>query len=292
MAKRILLFVVVNILVMATITIVVTITGVGRYAGPMGLNYGALFMFCLIWGMGGSVISLLISRIVAKMLMGVKVIDTATTNPEERWLVDTVHRLAQQANLPMPEVGWYESDEVNAFATGPSKSRALVAVSSGLMNRMSREHVEGVLGHEITHVANGDMVTMTLIQGIVNAFVMFIARIIAFFVSQGVREEWRAMTNFIVTIVLQIALSILGLMVVSWFSRQREFRADAGGAALAGRNKMIGALQALKQTAELVDTDQKSLATLKIAGPAGGISRLFMTHPPLDERIEALQRGA
>lgn len=292
MFKRIVLFMAVNILVVVTISIVTSILGVGRYIGPSGINLGSLAVFCLVWGMGGAVISLMISRWSAKLALGVQVIDPGTTNPDERWLYATVQRLAQQANVPMPEVGWYESDEVNAFATGPSKNRSLVAVSSGLMNRMGREHIEGVLGHELTHVANGDMVTMTLIQGVVNAFVMFFARIIAFAVSQGVREEWRAMTNFIVTVVLEIALSLLGLIVVAWFSRQREFRADAGGAQLAGRAKMIGALQALKQTVELVDTEQKSLATLKISGKAGAVTSLFATHPPLDVRIEALQRAA
>jgi heat shock protein HtpX len=291
MFKRIVLFMLVNVLVMVTITIVVSVLGVGRYVGPAGLNYSSLFIFCLVWGMGGAFISLLISRFMAKMMLGVKVIDPATTNPEERWLVETVYRLARQANLPkMPEVGWYESDEVNAFATGPSRRSALVAVSSGLMNRMSRDHVEGVLGHELTHVSNGDMVTMTLVQGIVNAFVMFIARVIAFFVSQSVREESRAMVNFLVTIVLQIGLSLLGMIVVAWFSRQREFRADAGGAALAGKQKMIGALEELKRTTELVDTQQPSLATLKIASKPGSFLGLFATHPPLDVRIEALRQ--
>jgi heat shock protein HtpX len=293
MAKRIILFLLVNILVMATITIVVSVLGVGRYVGPGGLQYGTLFIFCLVWGMGGAFISLLLSRFMAKMMLGVRTIDPATTNAEERWLVDTVYRLAKQAGLPgKPEVGWYESAEVNAFATGPTKNRALVAVSSGLMSRLGRDQVEGVLGHEITHVANGDMVTMTLVQGIVNAFVMFIARVIAFFVSQSVREESRAMVNFLVIIVLQIALSILGMIVVAWFSRQREFRADAGGARLAGRQKMIGALEALRSTTELVDTHQQSLATLKIAGKPSGFLSLFSTHPPLDERIEVLRRAA
>jgi heat shock protein HtpX len=293
MFKRIMLFMLVNLLVIVTISVVVSVLGVGRYVGPMGLDYTSLFVFCLVWGMGGAFISLLISRFMAKMMLGVQVINPATTNPEERWLVDTIYRLAQQANLPkMPEVGWYDSEEVNAFATGPSKRSALVAVSSGLMNRMSRDQVEGVLGHEITHVSNGDMVTMTLIQGIVNAFVMFIARVIAFFVAQSVREESRAMVNFLVTIVLQIALSLLGMIVVAWFSRQREFRADAGGATLAGKQKMIGALEALKRTTELVDTEQPSLATLKIASKPGGFLSLFATHPPLDVRIEALRQLA
>jgi heat shock protein HtpX len=291
MFKRILLFMMVNLLVIVTISVVLSVLGVGRYIGPLGLDYSALFVFCLVWGMGGALISLLISRFMAKMLLGVRTIDPDTTNPEERWLVGTVYRLAQQANLSkMPEVGWYDSEEVNAFATGPTRNRALVAVSSGLMSRMSRDQVEGVLGHEITHVSNGDMVTMTLIQGIVNAFVMFIARIIAFFVSQSVREGSRAMTNFLVTIVLEIVLSLLGMIVVAWFSRQREFRADAGGAALAGRQKMIGALEALQRTTELVDTEQHSLATLKISGKPGGFLGLFATHPPLDVRIEALRQ--
>jgi heat shock protein HtpX len=293
MAKRILLFLLVNILVMVTISIVVSVLGVGQYMGPGGLQYGALFIFCLVWGMGGAFISLLLSRFMAKMFLGVKTIDPATANAEERWLLETVYRLAKQAGLPgKPEVGWYESEEVNAFATGPTRSRALVAVSSGLMSRLGRDEVEGVLGHEITHVANGDMVTMTLIQGIVNAFVMFIARIIAFAVSQGVREESRAMVNFLVVIVLQIVLSILGMIVVAWFSRQREFRADAGGARLAGRQKMIGALEALQRTSELVEPEQQSLATLKIAGKPRGFLGLFATHPPLEERIEALKRVA
>ena len=291
MFKRIMLFMLVNVLVMVTISIVVSVLGVGQYIGPMGLDYSSLFIFCLVWGMGGAFISLLISRVMAKMMLGVKTIDPATTNPEERWLVDTVYRLARQAHLPkMPEVGWYDSQEVNAFATGPTRSRALVAVSSGLMSRMSREQVEGVLGHEITHVSNGDMVTMTLVQGVVNAIVFFIARIIAFFVSQGVRGQSRSMVNFLVTIVLQIALSVLGMIVVAWFSRQREFRADAGGARLAGRQKMIGALEALQRTTALVDTRQQSLATLKIADKPGGFFSLFATHPPLEVRIDALRR--
>jgi heat shock protein HtpX len=293
MFKRIMLFMLVNLLVILTISIVVSVLGVGQYMGPMGLNYSALFIFCLVWGMGGAFISLLISRFMAKMMLGVKTIDPGTTNPEERWLMDTVYRLARQAHLSkMPEVGWYDSEEVNAFATGPSRNRALVAVSSGLLRGMSREHVEGVLGHEITHVSNGDMVTMTLIQGVVNAVVMFMARVIAFFVSQSVRQESRAMVNFLVIIVLQIALSLLGMMVVAWFSRQREFRADAGGAVLAGRQKMIGALEALKRTTELVDTRQQSLATLKIASKPGGFFSLFATHPPLDVRIDTLRQMA
>jgi heat shock protein HtpX len=290
MFKRIILFMAVNVLIMISISIVVSILGVGRYVGPAGLDYSALFIFCLVWGMGGAFISLLLSKWLAKMMLGVRVIDPDTTNADERWLLQTVYRLADQARLPgKPEVGWYDSPEVNAFATGATRGGALVAVSSGLMNRMTRDQVEGVLGHEITHVSNGDMVTMALVQGVVNAFVMFIARIIAFFVSQSVREESRAMVDFMVTIVLQIVLSLLGMIVVAWFSRQREFRADAGGAALAGKQKMIGALEALKSTTELVDTKDASLATLKIAGRPASFLGLFATHPPLEVRIEALR---
>jgi heat shock protein HtpX len=190
----------------------------------------------------------------------------------------------------MPEVGWYDSPEVNAFATGPTKSRALVAVSSGLLSRMERNEVEGVLGHEITHVANGDMVTMTLLQGVVNAFVLFLARVIAFAVTQGVREENRGMVQFAVIIVLQIALSLLGAMVVAAFSRWREFRADRGGAQLAGTQSMIAALERLRQNAELVDTRQEALATLKINGAPSRMMALLASHPPLEVRIERLQQ--
>ncbi|MDH4248996.1 MAG: protease HtpX, partial [Deltaproteobacteria bacterium] len=192
----------------------------------------------------------------------------------------------------MPQVGIYDSPEVNAFATGPSRNRALVAVSTGLLQRMNRDHVAGVLGHEIAHVANGDMVTMTLIQGVVNAFVMFIARIIAFAVSMNVKEESRRMTNMMVTIVLDIVLSILGSIVVAYFSRLREFRADRGGAEYAGRASMIGALQALQKTVMLqAPEENKSLATLKISGRPSGFLSLFSTHPPIEVRIQRLQQG-
>jgi heat shock protein HtpX len=292
-AKRVLLFFAVNILVLITISVVMSVLGVGRYITPYGINYTQLAIFCLLWGFGGAFISLGLSRIMAKWMMGVKVIDPRATDGAERWLVDTVHQLARQAQLPaMPEVGIYNSPDPNAFATGPSKRRALVAVSSGLLQRMDRNQVTGVLAHEVTHVANGDMVTMTLIQGIVNAFVMFFARIIAFAVTANLREEMQFMARFIVTIVLEILLSFLGLIVVAYFSRIREFRADRGGARLAGRENMVAALQGLQSTLALAKEtsgQHESIAALKISGKTGGLAALFATHPPLEVRIKRLQ---
>ena len=288
-AKRIVLFLLTNILVMLTITILAQVLGLGRGLGGGGLV--GLAVFCLIWGMAGSLISLALSRVMAKRMMGVQVIDPNTSDPTERSLVEIVHGLARGARLPaMPEVGIYDSPEVNAFATGPTKSRALVAVSSGLLGRMNRDEVEGVLGHEITHVANGDMVTMTLLQGVVNAFVLFFARVIAFAVSQRLREESRGMVNFLIVIVLQIVLSLLGALVVASFSRWREFRADHGGATLAGTPKMIAALERLRRNAEMVDTSHEALATLKIAGAPSRFMALLASHPPLEVRIARLQQ--
>ena len=288
-AKRIFLFLLTNILVMLTITILVQVLGLGRGLGGGGL--AGLMIFCLVWGMAGSLISLALSRVMAKRMMGVRVIDPNSSDPTERTLVEIVHGLARGARLPaLPEVGIYDSPEVNAFATGPTKSRALVAVSSGLLGRMNRDEVEGVLGHEITHVANGDMVTMTLLQGVVNAFVLFFARVIAFAVSQNVRQESRGMVNFFIVIVLQIVLSLLGALVVAAFSRWREFRADHGGATLAGTPKMIAALERLRRNAEMVDTSHEALATLKIAGAPSRFMALLASHPPLEERIARLQQ--
>jgi len=290
MAKRVLLFVTVNILVVITLSIVMQLLGVQPYLSARGINYQSLAAFCLVWGMGGAFISLGISRITAKWMMGVKVIDPDSAQGETGELVRTVHRLARAAGLEkMPEVGYYDSPEVNAFATGPTRNRALVAVSTGLLGRLTREQTEGVLGHEVAHIANGDMVTMTLVQGIINAFVMFLARIAGFIVSQRFREESRRMVNMVTVVVLEIALSILGTFVTAWFSRQREFRADAGGAKLAGRESMLSALKALKRTAELAAPDNPpSLATLKISGRPDGFLALLSTHPPIEARIEAL----
>ena len=287
--KRILLFVLTNLAVMLTVSIVLSLLGIGGYRTAAGLDYGALAVFCLVWGSAGAFISLLLSRWMAKRAMGVQLVDGRTGNEEADWLFRTIERLARQAQLPMPEVGIYNSPEVNAFATGPSKSKSLVAVSSGLLRGMRREEVEGVLAHELSHIANGDMVTMTLIQGVVNAFVLFASRVIANIARSAVDERIAYMVQFIVTIVLDIALGILGAMVVAWFSRAREFRADAGAAALAGRGNMIAALRRLQTTHQLVDPSNQALATMKIAGGDRRWMMLFSTHPPLEARIAALE---
>lgn len=294
--KRIFLFVLLNILVVATISIVLNLLGVRPYLTAYGLDYESLAVFCLVWGMGGALISLALSRQMAKWMMGVRLIDPKTVDSGEREFLQTVHGLARRAGLgAMPQVGIYESPEVNAFATGPTRSRALVAVSQGLLQRMRREELEGVLGHEIAHIANGDMVTMALLQGVVNAFVMFLARAIAFAIAHSgrSRDENRGLSYgsyFITQFILEILFMILGSIVVASFSRYREFRADAGGAALAGRDKMIGALEALRQTYELVDTrSSPAIKAMKISSRSGGFLRLFATHPSLELRIARLQ---
>jgi len=287
--KRILLFLLTNLAVMVTLSIVLGLLGIGGYRLPGGrLDYGALMAFCLVWGMGGAFISLALSRIVAKHAMGVQLVDGRTGHADADWLYGTVKQLADRAGLPMPQVGIYDSPEVNAFATGPSKSRSLVAVSSGLLRAMSRDEVEGVLAHEVSHIQNGDMVTLTLIQGVVNAFVMFFARIVANIARNAVDEKISYLVGIVTTILLDIAFGIIGMMVVAWFSRAREFRADAGAAGLAGRGKMIGALQRLQQNTRLIETGHPSLATMKISG-RGGVMALLATHPPLEARIAALQ---
>jgi len=288
--KRILLFVVTNLAVMITLSIVLSLLGVTGYITPTGLDYSALMVFCLVWGMAGAFISLQLSRVMAKMAMGVQLVDGRSGQSELDWLHQTVGQLTRKAGLPMPEVGVYDSPEVNAFATGPSKRRSLVAVSTGLLRSMRREEVEGVLAHEVAHIQNGDMVTMTLIQGVVNAFVMFFSRIIANIVRQMVDEKISHLVFFVSTMVFDIAFGILGSMVVAWFSRAREFRADAGGATLAGKAHMMGALQRLLQNKGLVDNSQPQLAAMKINGGKGFLS-LIATHPPLEARIEALQRA-
>jgi heat shock protein HtpX len=292
-AKRIFLFLAVNLLILVTLSVLLSVLGVRPYLTRYGIDYTQLALFTLVWGMGGAFISLALSRVMAKWMLGVQVIPADVREPQLRWLVDTVHHLAQRAGLPaMPQVGVYDSPEVNAFATGPTKGRALVAVSSGLLQRMDRNQVSGVLGHEVAHVANGDMVTMTLIQGVINAFVMFIARVIAFAVTSNMRDEGRYMAQFAITIALEIALSVLGMIVVAYFSRLREFRADRGGAQFAGRENMIGALEGLRRSVALIEADgHASLATLKISGKRGGFASLFATHPPLEERIARLQGG-
>jgi len=291
-AKRIFLFFAVNILVLLTLSITFNI--ICAIFGVRFDNQLPLFVFYGFIGMGGAVISLLLSRIVAKMTLGVRLLEPNSADPVERQLVEIVYRLAQKAGLrKMPEVGIYDSPEVNAFATGPSKNRSLVAVSTGLLQQMNRDQIEGVLGHELTHVTNGDMVTMTLIQGVINTLVLILARLIATAVSSNFEERSRPTVQLLLYYALQMALSILGSIVVNYFSRRREFRADAGGAHLAGREKMIGALRALSGVYGMVDNEHQALATLKISGHSQRmVSLLFSTHPPLDERIRRLEQSA
>jgi len=291
MGKRIFLFILTNIAVVLTLTIVLSILGVGRYVGPGGLDVGALATLSFVWGMGGAFISLLISRWMAKMMMGITVVDGRTGDPRADGVYAMIAGLTQKAGLPMPEVGLYDSPEVNAFATGPSKNHALVAVSTGLLRSMNDEEVEGVLGHEITHIANGDMVTMTLLQGVINAFVIFFSRLIAYLIANrgDSRERGYSGGSFIVVIVLQIVLGLLGSLITAWFSRRREFRADKGGALLAGRDRMIGALRRLAANRDMVDTQHQALATLKINGARNWMV-FFATHPPLEARIAALEQ--
>jgi heat shock protein HtpX len=281
--KRIILFLATNLAIMLTLSIVLSILGIDGFGGLQGQ-----LLFCLAWGMGGAFISLQMSRFIAKQAMGVQLVDGRTGHADLDWLHATVRQITDRAGLPMPEVGFYESPEVNAFATGPSRRRSLVAVSTGLLRTMSRAEVEGVLAHEVAHIANGDMVTMTLIQGVVNAFVMFFARVIASVLRNAVDERMSGVVYFMTVIVLQIVLGLAGSIVVAWFSRAREFRADAGAATLSGRDKMIAALQRLQQTTRMIENEHPALATMKISGSPGWLA-LLSTHPPLEARIAALR---
>lgn len=297
-AKRIILFIAVNILVITMISIILSIFHIQPYLDERGINYSALMSFCLIWGMCGAFISLAMSRMMAKLMMGVQLIDPARSSGRERELVDMVYRLSKNAGLgTMPEVGIYSSPEVNAFATGPTRSRSLVAVSSGLLNRMNSQEVEAVLAHEVSHISNGDMVTMTLLQGVINAFVMFFARVFAYAVvrmtSRG-EDNQNMNSSFmynILVIVFQLVFMVLGTLVVAAFSRFREFRADAGGARLVGRDKMVQALRALERTHEIRDqrVEQPAFQALKI-DDGKSVWRFFSTHPPLQARIARLQQ--
>jgi heat shock protein HtpX len=289
--KRVFFFLALNFAVTITFYILLNLAAAFGFQLPSGYYSGTL-AFCMIYGMFSAFVSLLISRWAAKKFMGVQIIDPNTRDPNARELLQTVHQLARKAGISvMPEVGIYNSPEVNAFATGPTRNRSLVAVSAGLLQRMRGPEVEGVLGHEVAHIANGDMVTMTLLQGVVNGFVMFFAKIVASVISEQVREENRRMVYFISEMVLYIAFMILGSIVIAAFSRWREYRADQGGARLAGRDKMISALRALKAASQIPDPRQEAVAALKISSSVG-MAALFMTHPPLEKRILALERGA
>lgn len=287
--KRIFLFLATNLAIVLVLSITMRILGVEPYLTANGLNLSSLLVFAAIMGFGGSLISLAISKWMAKKSMGVRVIE-APSNSAESWLVDTVKKYAADAGIGMPEVGIFDSPEVNAFATGINRNNALVAVSSGLLNAMTRQEAEAVIGHEIAHVANGDMVTLALIQGVVNTFVMFLSRVIGHTVDRVVfkNEEGHGPAFFVTMIVAELVLGILATIIVMWFSRQREFRADRGGASLAGKQAMISALERLNSLHPHPLPDK--MAAFGIAGGgASGLKRLFMTHPPLEERIAALR---
>ena len=287
--KRILLFVVTNFAILLVASITLRLLGVEPWLNQRGINFNSLLIFGAVLGFGGAFVSLAISRWTAKKMMGVQVI-AEPRNEAETWLLQTVRRQAQMAGVGMPEVGYFDSPEPNAFATGASRNTSLVAVSTGLLQRMDRQQVEAVLGHEISHVANGDMVTLTLIQGIVNTFVFVASRVIGDVVDKVVfrNERGHGPAFFVTTMIAQLVLSFLATMIVMWFSRQREFRADAGGARLAGRPSMIGALETLKRGHSQALPDR--MAAFGIAGGVGqGLRRLFLSHPPLDERIAALR---
>jgi heat shock protein HtpX len=288
---RIFLFLATNIAIMVVVSIVFSVFGLGNTLDARGidLNLNALLVMSAVIGMSGSIVSLAMSKWSAKRAMGVQVIERPQ-NQTEQWLVAVVERQARLAGIGMPEVGIFYASEANAFATGMNKNSALVAVSTGLLNAMSEDEVEAVIGHEITHVANGDMVTMALMQGVVNTFVFFFATLIGHFVDRVVfkTERGNGPAYYITQLIAQIALGFLASMLVMWFSRYREFRADAGGAHLAGKQKMIAALRALQRTHEAPELPGQ-LAAFGING--GGVSRLFMSHPPLEERIAALQNS-
>jgi heat shock protein HtpX len=293
--KRIFLFVATNVAVLAVIYLVLNILGVDQVLTANGtqLDLRALLVFSAVVGFSGSLISLAISKWMAKMSTGAHVIDTPR-NATESWLQNTVHRLADQAGIKRPEVAIYDSPDVNAFATGPSRNNSLVAVSTGLLSRLSQREVEAVLGHEVSHVANGDMVTLTLLQGVVNTFVIFLSRVIGFVVDRVLLRNERGTGPgfFLASFVAQILLGILATMIVMWFSRQREFRADAGGAKLAGRGAMIGALESLRRSTQPAQLPEAIRAFGISGGRMAGLGRLFTSHPPLEERIAALQRAS
>lgn len=287
--KRIFLFLATNMAIVLVLSITMRLLGVEPYLNANGLNLNSLLIFAAVMGFGGSFISLAISKWSVKQSMGVHVIE-APSNSTEFWLVETIRKYSQEAGIRMPEVGIYESPDVNAFATGMSKDSSLIAVSTGLLQQMTRQEAEAVLGHEVSHAANGDMVTLALIQGVVNTFVMFLSRVIGHMVDRVVfkTERGNGPAFFITMIVAELVLGILASIIVMWFSRQREFRADRGGASLAGRRNMIAALERLNALHPQPLPDK--MAAFGIAGGiGGGLKRLFMTHPPLEERIAALK---
>lgn len=291
--KRIFLFILTNLAILVVLSVSLRILGVDRILNEQGgLDFNSLLVMSAVMGFGGALVSLAMSKWSAKRMTGAMVIQQPD-DPTERWLVETVHRQAKQAGIGVPEVAIYDSPDINAFATGMSRDNALVAVSTGLLRSMSKDEVEGVLAHEVSHVANGDMVTLALIQGVVNTFVMFLSRVVGYVVDRVVfkTEREHGPAFMITTLVAQVVLGFLASMIVMWFSRQREFRADRGGAYLAGKHKMIGALERLKQQhvpSQLPD----QIAAFGISGGGTGLKALFLSHPPLEDRILALQETA
>lgn len=290
---RILLFLMTNVAIMAVVSVVFSVLGLNGILDQQGVNLdlNSLLILSALIGMTGSVISLAMSKSMAKRSMGVQTIDQPR-NSSEKWIIQTVKRQSQEAGIGIPEVGIFDSPAPNAFATGMNKNNALVAVSTGLLQNMNSDEVEAVIGHEITHVANGDMVTLALIQGVVNTFVYFLASVIGFFVDRVIFKTQRGigLGYYITQIIAQICLSFLATAIVMWFSRRREFRADEGGAKLAGQQKMIAALQALQRAHEPSDLPAQLSAFGINSGIGDGLKKIFMSHPPLEERIEALQQ--
>jgi heat shock protein HtpX len=292
--KRVFLFLLTNLAIMLVLGIVISVLGLGQVLDEQGidLDLQALLVLSAVVGMTGSVVSLAMSKFMAKRMTNAQVIEVAHTEQEE-WLFKTVQRQAQAAGIGMPEVAIYDAPDMNAFATGMFRNSALVAVSTGLLAGMKRDEVEAVLAHEVSHVANGDMITLALIQGVVNTFVFFLSRVVGHVVDRVVfkTERGHGPAYWITAIIAQVVLGILASAIVMWFSRQREFRADAGGANIAGRQKMVSALKRLQQSANQPHLPEQ-LEAFGISGGMGvGIKRLFMSHPPLEERIEALQRS-
>jgi heat shock protein HtpX len=291
--KRIFYFLVTNLAIVFVLNVTMRLLGLEPYLQEGGLNYNSLLVFAFLFGMGGSFISLLMSKSMALRMTGAAVIEQPG-NEAERWLLETVHRQAQAAGIGKPDVAIYDAPEINAFATGARRDAALVAVSTGLLRAMNREEAEAVLGHEVSHVANGDMVTLALIQGVVNTFVIFLSRVVGQIVDKVVfkNERGHGPAFFITSLIAELLLGVLAMMIVMYFSRMREFRADAGGARLAGREKMIRALERLRAAHEQPPLPDQ-LAAFGISGGVGaGMKRLFMSHPPLDERIAALRSAS
>lgn len=289
--KRLFFFIVTNLAVLLVLSVVARVLGIDAYLTAHGQSLQGLLVWAALFGFGGAFVSLAMSKMQAKMFMGVQVISPQSADATGQWLLSVVEHHARSAGVGMPEVGIFDSPEPNAFATGMSRNSALVAVSTGLLQRMNREEITAVLGHEMTHVANGDMVTLTLIQGVVNTFVLFLSRVVGNLIDRAVfrSDDGRGIASILIFYVLQIAFGILATPIVMWFSRYREFRADRGGARLAGTANMIAALEELKRVHEPLPAQQ--FAAFGIAGGdlGGGLRRLFMSHPPLDERIAALR---